>query len=65
MTKEEASFAETRKSIADAEKQALMLKAMLNRLDSKLDSLLDEINGESEGVTDAEKTETENKMGTS
>ena len=65
MTKEEASFAETHKSIADAEKQALMLKAMLNRLDSKLDSLLDEINGESEGVTDAEKTETENKTGTS
>lgn len=54
---QDANFAETYKSIVDAEKQALMLEAMLDRLDGKLDHLLEEI-GETNGTQESgEKAE--------
>lgn len=57
MTQEDPNFAETYKSIVEAEKQALILEAMLDRIDGKLDSLLDEINAGQNGESQLNSTE--------
>lgn len=57
MTQEEPNFADTYKSIVEAEKQALILEAMLDRIDGKLDSLLDEINAGENGDLQTASTE--------
>lgn len=57
MTQDDPGFADTYKSLVEAEKQALALEAMLDRIDGKLDSLLGEIN-----ATPSEEVQTEVKL---